>query len=106
MLTINVVTLFPEVFGGALGLRFTAGGTVVHRIPLAADFRAELERRCLVVYTGQSRMSGDTINAVIDAYRAREARVLMALERSRELAEQMADALRRADLDSLQWYAD
>ena len=33
--------------------------------------KASLERRCIVVYTGQSRISGDTITAVLDAYRDR-----------------------------------
>jgi D-glycero-alpha-D-manno-heptose-7-phosphate kinase len=88
---------YAAVFGGALGLRFSSTGTTVTRIPLAADFRAQLERSCLVIYTGQSRISGDTINAVIDAYRDREPRVLFALQRMRDLAEQMASAVAEAD---------
>jgi D-glycero-alpha-D-manno-heptose-7-phosphate kinase len=92
---------YAAVFGGALGLRFSGSGTTVTRIPLAAEFRARLERTCVIVYTGQSRISGDTINAVLDAYRARDPRVLFALQRMRELAEQMATAVAAADLDGL-----
>lgn len=92
---------YAAVYGGALALRLDASGVDVRRIPLTPDFRSALERRCLVVYTGQSRISGDTIIAVLDAYRSRESRVVNALARSRELAEQMALALGAHDLDTL-----
>ena len=91
---------YAAAFGGALGLRF--GGTVeVTRLPLSERVRAELERRCILVYTGESRISGDTITAVLDAYRQGEPRVLFALARMKALAEQMADALRHGDVDAL-----
>jgi D-glycero-alpha-D-manno-heptose-7-phosphate kinase len=92
---------YAAVFGGALGLRFSEEGTSVTRLPLDAEFRAKLERNCLIVYTGQSRISGDTITAVLNAYRARNAKVLFALKRMRDLAEQMAAAVRAGDLDTL-----
>ncbi len=91
---------YAAVFGGALGLRF-GSGVEVRRISLSTDLRRELERRCLLVYTGQSRISGDTITAVLDAYRAGEPRVLTALKRMRELAEDMASSLERGDVDAL-----
>jgi D-glycero-alpha-D-manno-heptose-7-phosphate kinase len=92
---------YAAAFGGALGLRFSAGGVDVRRIDLSANTRAEIERRCTIVYTGQSRISGDTINAVIGAYRNREANVLRALQRMRETAEQMPALLAAGDLDGL-----
>ena len=82
-------------------MRFSSNGVEVRTIELAADTRAEIERRCSIVYTGQSRISGDTINAVIGAYRNRETSVLRALHRMRETAEQMSDALAAGDLDGL-----
>src|SRR5581483_3156356 len=88
-------------YGGALGLRFSSGRVDVRTIPLGARLRAELERRCLIVYTGQSRISGETITAVMDAYRRGDAVVLGALKRMRETAEQMADALSAGDIDRL-----
>lgn len=91
---------YAAAFGGALGLRFTDHVEVM-RLPLADRFRSEMERRCLLVYTGESRISGDTITAVLDAYRGRERRVLFALQRMRELAEQMTAAVRHGDLDEL-----
>jgi D-glycero-alpha-D-manno-heptose-7-phosphate kinase len=92
---------YAAVFGGALGLRFSHEGTSVTRLPLDEEFRARLERNCLIIHTGQSRISGDTITAVLNAYRARDAKVLFALKRMRELAEQMASAVTAGDLDTL-----
>lgn len=92
---------YASAFGGALGLRFSSHGTKVERIPLSPNLIEELERRCIVVYTGESRISGDTITAVTSAYERRDAKVLFALRRLRELAEGMARALGDGDIDSL-----
>lgn len=91
---------YAAAFGGALDLRF-GKDTTVRRIPLTAASRDSLERRCIIAYTGQSRISGDTITAVLDAYRARDQRVLGALDRMRDLAAQMTTALGTGDLDAL-----
>jgi D-glycero-alpha-D-manno-heptose-7-phosphate kinase len=92
---------YAAAYGGALGLRFTAAGVDVRSIALSAKMRAEIERRCLIVYTGQSRISGETITAVMQAYEQREPRVLISLARMREIAEGMADALARGSFDKL-----
>jgi D-glycero-alpha-D-manno-heptose-7-phosphate kinase len=96
---------YAAAFGGALRLDFGAwaGGLPARatRIALDARARAALERRCVVVYTGESRVSGSTVAAVLDAYRAREPRVVAALARMRALAVDMADALARGDVDAL-----
>ncbi|MDF2774017.1 MAG: kinase [Geminicoccaceae bacterium] len=91
---------YAAAYGGALALAF-GDGTRVRRLPLPPDLKAALERRCVVIYTGQSRISGDTITAVLDAYRRRDARVLRALDRMKALARAMADDLCDRDLDSL-----
>ena len=92
---------YAAAYGGALGLRFSAGKVDVRNIPLAARTRMELERRCMIVYTGQSRISGDTITAVMGAYKQRAPNVLESLKRMRETAEQMPDALASGNLDAL-----
>ena len=92
---------YAAAYGGALGLRFSAGKVDVRNIPLSVKLRSELERRCVVVYTGQSRISGETITAVLDAYRNRDPAVLTALAKMRELAEKMADALAAGNIDGL-----
>jgi D-glycero-alpha-D-manno-heptose-7-phosphate kinase len=60
-----------------------------------------LSRRAVLVFTGESRISGSTITAVADAYRARQRDVCAALARMRELATEMASSLRTGDLDAL-----
>jgi D-glycero-alpha-D-manno-heptose-7-phosphate kinase len=91
--------------GGALRLDFgaAAGGAPCRAtpLPLSADTRAALERRLVVVYTGESRVSAATITGVLDAYRAREPRVTGALARMRALAAAMADATAGGDVDAL-----
>lgn len=91
---------YAAAFGGALALTFDAE-TTVRRLALSPDVRGALERRCVVVYTGQSRISGATITAVLDAYRAREPRVVGALARMKALALEMARALEAGSLDDL-----
>jgi D-glycero-alpha-D-manno-heptose-7-phosphate kinase len=91
---------YAAAFGGALGLRFT-DRVEVRRIRLTDRTREELEARLLLVYSGQSRISGDTITAVIDAYRARNARVVGALARMKAIAVDMVRALDAGDVDAL-----
>lgn len=91
---------YAAAYGGALGLSF-GQLTTVQRIPVAADFAATLERGCLLAYTGQSRISSANITAVLDAYAAREPRVLAALQRMAKLAHAMTAALHDADIAAL-----
>ncbi|MGH7719578.1 MAG: hypothetical protein ACREON_12145, partial [Gemmatimonadaceae bacterium] len=91
---------YAAAFGGALGLWF-GDGVTARRLLLSSALVAAIERRCIVAYTGQSRISGETITAVLDAYRARDAGVTAALARMRALAEEMIAALERESLDDL-----
>jgi D-glycero-alpha-D-manno-heptose-7-phosphate kinase len=91
---------YAAAMGGALGLWFGSEVTA-RRIALSDGLIAQLNTRCIVAYTGQSRISANTITAVMDAYRARDPRVLNALDRLRDLAAQMVVALESADIDTL-----
>ena len=92
---------YAAAFGGALGLRFSSAGTSVQRLTLSLEAQEALEQRCLVVYTGESRISGETIKAVLDAYETGDRTVLFALQRMKSLAEQMATALAAGNIDDL-----
>ena len=96
---------YAAAHGGALHLTFGAAAgarpAVACPITLSDATAAALERRALVVYTGESRISGDTITAVLDAYRARTPRVVDALRRMGALAREMSDALAVGELDAL-----
>jgi D-glycero-alpha-D-manno-heptose-7-phosphate kinase len=91
---------YAAAYGGALLLRFT---DCVGVEPLAlSDATAEhFVRRGVLVYTGESRLSGDIVAAVRDAYVAGDPRTTAALARMKALAIEMADALRAGDLDGV-----
>ena len=91
---------YAAAFGGALGLTF-GRETSVETIKLAPATVDALERRCLLAYTGESRISAVTINAVLNSYKQREPRVLDALSNMASLARQMQNALSTGDIDSL-----
>jgi D-glycero-alpha-D-manno-heptose-7-phosphate kinase len=91
---------FAAAYGGALFLTF--GDDVgVERIELSLEAREAIARRAILVYTGESRISGSTISAVRDSYLAGERRVVNALDRMKSLAGDMAEALRADDIDAL-----
>lgn len=91
---------YAATHGGALGLAF-GDGVRVRRLRLAPGTIAAFERRGVLLYTGESRVSGSTIRAVMDAYRDRDGAVRAALQRMKELAREMADTLEAGDLDTL-----
>jgi D-glycero-alpha-D-manno-heptose-7-phosphate kinase len=91
---------YAAAYGGALALTFDAEVSV-HKIPLSERLVHALERQCVIAYTGESRISGATITAVLDGYRARVPRVVAALARMRALAGQMIDALACESVDEL-----
>jgi D-glycero-alpha-D-manno-heptose-7-phosphate kinase len=91
---------YAATHGGALALTFT-DRVEVRRLRVSDQTRAAFESRALLVYTGESRISGSTVKAVLDAYRAGDARVLSALAGMKSLARLMADALEEGDLDRL-----
>lgn len=91
---------YAAAYGGALALSFGERARVA-QISLSDALVRGLERQCLVAYTGESRISGATITAVLDGYRDRVPRVVGALARMRALAAQMIHALERESVDEL-----
>ncbi len=91
---------YAAAYGGALGLTFTSR-VDVDAIALSDECVEALEQQCLLLYTGESRISATTITAVLDAYRDREARVLEALDAMKGLASEMHSALVDGDVARL-----
>jgi D-glycero-alpha-D-manno-heptose-7-phosphate kinase len=91
---------YAAAYGGALDLTF-GNVTTAHRIPLSASTIRALEQRCVIVFSGQSRISADTIKGVLSAYEAGDAQVTDALHRIKWLAADMTKALAGGDLDAL-----
>ena len=91
---------YAATHGGALALTFT-GTTTVRRLRLSGETRRDLLERCLLLYTGESRISGETITAVLGAYERGDRVVTRALARMKELARDMATLLERGDVDAV-----
>lgn len=92
---------YAAAYGGGLALTFGATGTAARRLSLSPETIRTLESRLIVAYTGESRISGDTITAVLDAYGRRERGVLHSLACMKTLAREMADVLEAGDVDAL-----
>ena len=91
---------YAATHGGALALTFDSGVTV-RRLAIPRATRDELRQWATLIYTGESRISGDTITAVLGAYERGDAAVVSALRRMKELAREMAVALESADLHAV-----
>jgi D-glycero-alpha-D-manno-heptose-7-phosphate kinase len=91
---------YAAAYGGALLLGFAECASV-ELLSLPGTSADDLVRRTVLLYTGESRLSGSTIAAVRDAYLAGESRTVAALARIKALAGEMASALRAGDVDAL-----
>jgi D-glycero-alpha-D-manno-heptose-7-phosphate kinase len=91
---------YAAAYGGALGLTLSASRHA-EVLPLTQATRRCLEARLTLVYTGESRISAETITAVLDSYAARDTRVVTALDRMASLARHMAEALSSGDISTL-----
>ncbi len=91
---------YAAAHGGALGISFDEAVTVTP-VALRASTATELEDRCIVGYTGESRISSTTISAVIDAYVQNSPNVVNSLHSMKTCALSMFDALSRGDIDTL-----
>jgi D-glycero-alpha-D-manno-heptose-7-phosphate kinase len=91
---------YAAAFGGALLLTYD-GRVGVEPLTVDDSVGAALERRIILVHTGESRTSALTITAVADACRVGESRVCDALAHMKQLAMEQAAALRAGDLDAL-----
>lgn len=89
---------YAAALGGVHRLGFRDPVVAVERLAPDAEFMAELQRRLLICYTGQSRVSSDTISRVMGAYERGDAGVTGALREMVEIAERMAEALVSGDL--------
>lgn len=91
---------YAAAYGGALLLGFSDCASV-ELLELPGTSADDLVRRSVLLFTGESRLSSRTIDAVRDAYVGGEPRTVAALARIKVLAIEMAAALRTGDIDSL-----
>jgi D-glycero-alpha-D-manno-heptose-7-phosphate kinase len=91
---------YAAAYGGPLLLGFAECASV-EALTLPGTSADDLVRRSVLLFTGESRLSGSTVAAVRDAYLAGESRTVAALARIKSLAGEMAAALRAGDVDAL-----
>jgi len=89
---------FAAALGGFQRLTFRDPDVGIEPITLDPAFAAALERRTVLCYTGQARVSGDTIGRVMAAYERGDSRVTSALRAMKDVAAAMAEALRAGDV--------
>lgn len=89
---------YAAALGGFQQLGFERGAVSVNPLRIEAGFARELEERIVICYTGQSRVSSNTISRVMGAYRNGDRAVGAALRSIAGLAAPMAQALLAADL--------
>jgi D-glycero-alpha-D-manno-heptose-7-phosphate kinase len=89
---------YAAALGGFHHLAFGDRGVAVTPLLLDEAFAAHLAQHTIICYTGQSRVSGDTITRVMSAYQRGERQVADALRSLVRIAERMTVALRAADL--------
>ncbi len=89
---------FAAALGGFQRLTFRDPDVGVEPITLDPAFATALERRTVLCYTGTSRVSGATIARVMTAYERGDPGVTGALRALKDLAGEMAEALRAGDV--------
>lgn len=89
---------YAAAFGGFHRFAFGSTGASVTPLQLDAEFTRALAHHIVLCYTGQSRVSGETIARVMGAFVRRDRAVVEALHQLVRIADRMADALRAGDL--------
>ena len=90
---------YAAAFGGFHLFEFQDPDVSVRPLQLDSDFASALARQTVLCYTGQSRVSGNTITRVMTAYAKGAPAVTAALLELKDLAYAMAEALVSADLE-------
>lgn len=89
---------YAAALGGFHRFAFEPGGVEARPLELDSEFLAWLERQTVLCYTGQSRVSGQTIDRVMNRFRAGDPAVARALAALVEVAGSMTDALLAGDV--------
>ncbi len=92
---------WAAAFGGINRLEFSGDEVRVQPLHLDPEFRSLLEASMVVAWTGASRVSGETIARVMQAWESGNGEVSEALHAIREAGTLMAESLERGNLASV-----
>jgi D-glycero-alpha-D-manno-heptose-7-phosphate kinase len=89
---------YAAVFGGFNFIEFRADDVIVNPLRIHPETIAELEYNLLLCFTGRTRVSDHIIDDQVGRYQSQESSAVDGLERQKELAVAMKDALLRSSL--------
>jgi D-glycero-alpha-D-manno-heptose-7-phosphate kinase len=84
---------YASTFGGFNLIEFKREANIVNPLRIKRETLNELEYSSLLCFTGTTRRSGGILQRQIESYEHKEAKVMEALERMKELTFQMKDSL-------------
>lgn len=91
---------YAAAFGGINYIEFhNEDQVVVNPLRIDPEIRWELESRLILCYTGKNRLSANILEDQVDRYERREDQALEGMDRLKEIAGQMKDALLQGRLD-------
>ena len=90
---------YAAVFGGFNFIEFHADATVVNPLRIREDVRNELAYNLLLCYTGGTRLSANIVASQTKAYVEGRKGVVRALDRMKELTQEMKTALLLGELE-------
>ncbi|MBZ0299828.1 MAG: GHMP kinase [Anaerolineae bacterium] len=91
---------YGSAMGGLNQIVFNPDSTIVKPLDLPTDVITTFERRIMLFFTGKSRNSGDILKRQSNASYDKDPATLERMHRIKALGLDMADALRRHDLDA------
>ena len=94
---------YAAAMGGFSYMRFDGDLVAAESIEMPEPVLAEFEKHFVLVYSGQSRLSGDTNQKMISAYERGEPQVVNAMRGVKRIAGDMYRAVLEADL---KWFAE
>jgi D-glycero-alpha-D-manno-heptose-7-phosphate kinase len=92
---------YAAAFGGVHFMEIEYPRVRLSPLDLSRDFVDELNERLLLVYSGESRLSGQVHTRVIRNYRGQEGTEQEAMQTLRDCAYRMKDALLAEDFDAV-----
>jgi D-glycero-alpha-D-manno-heptose-7-phosphate kinase len=90
---------YAATFGGFNLIEYFADKTIVNPLRIERDILNELEYRLMLCYTGKTRLSAGIIDDQVKGYVQKRKEVGRALEKTKELAIRMKNALLLGQLD-------
>jgi D-glycero-alpha-D-manno-heptose-7-phosphate kinase len=92
---------YAAALGGFNYMQFVGDVVRVEPLALSAELVCELEKHLVLCYTGESRLSGETNQRMINAYEAGESTVVASLRRIRDIARDIYNCFLAEDLSGL-----